>query len=222
MAKSQGRVLKMGSKRIGLARTQALLQALKRELNMASSTFQGATVTGKGQLLGGTGAVSGTVTAPTTKITDFNGEFITTLTMDLTNLSSSGANGKIVGNEEAAEDGTAPAYLLKWNEDTMGVAYKVELSCIELPAGNGTFLDFNLETDDAELEQGGDPSTSNAVVLEMNGNIALNKTVQALSCSIGDDQFLYLTNGAAPGATGEDQYTAGQFVIKFYGHPELS
>jgi len=222
MATSQGRVYKMGSKRIGLARTQALIEALKRELNMSGTTFSAATVTGKSQLLGGSGAVSGSTTAPTTKITDLNGEFITTITMDLTHLSSSGDDGKIVGNEEAAEDGTAPAYLLKWNEDTMGVAYKVELSCIELPAGNGTFLDFNLETDDAELEAGGDPSTNNAVILEMNGNIAKNQTVQVLSCSIGDDQFLYLTNGAAPGATGDAQYSAGMFVIKFYGHPELS
>ena len=87
----------MGSKRIGLARTQALIEALKRELNMSGTTFSAATVTGKSQLLGGSGAVSGSTTAPTTKITDLNGEFITTITMDLTHLSSSGDDGKIVG-----------------------------------------------------------------------------------------------------------------------------
>ena len=50
----------MGSKRIGLARTQALIESLKRELNLADSTLAGQTITDAAKL---TGQVAATVTA---------------------------------------------------------------------------------------------------------------------------------------------------------------
>jgi len=210
----------MGSKRIGLARQQALIENLKRELSMNGTSFVSASIQGTSQLLGGTGAVSGTTTAPTTKITTLNGETITTITLDLTNLSASGENGLIVGNKEAAAVTTAPAYLLKWDTATNGICYKVEMSCVELPTGNGasSFLDFDLETDDAELEFGGNPSSNNVVILN-GGTVAAGTTKQNLAVgTLGNNQFLYLVNGSAPGATGATQFSTGQFIIKLYGH----
>jgi len=211
----------MGSKRIGLARTQALIENLKRELAMGGSTFTNVNVEGTSTATYGTGAVSGSTTAPATRVTKVNGEIITTITMDLTYLSSSGANGKIVGNKEAAADGVAPAYLMQWDTTSNGVCYKVEMGCVELPAGNGTFLDFNLETDDVgTLEMGGSPGTNNVTILDANGNFAAGTTKQNLVVgTLANDQYIYLVNGAAPGNTGDAQYSAGQFVIQFHGYP---
>ena len=45
MAKSQGRVSDMGTKRIGLARIEALLENLERDLNLADSTLTNCTIT---------------------------------------------------------------------------------------------------------------------------------------------------------------------------------
>ena len=207
------------AKRIGLKRTQALLENLKRELAMGGTTFSAANIQGAASGTYGDGAVSGSTTAPVTRITQQNGEVITTITLDLTNLSSSGENGKIVGNKEAAADSVAPAYLMQWNTNTHGICYKVEMACVEIPAGNGTFLDFNLETDDAALEMGGDPSTNNVTILDAGGNFAAGTTKQNLVVgALANNQYIYVVNGAAPGATGDAQYTAGQFVIKFHGH----
>ena len=212
----------MGSKRLGLARTQALLENLKRDLNMNGAAFVGASLKGTSTVTYGDGALSGSTTAPTTKVVTVNGEIITTITVDLTNLSASGAVGKIVGNEEAAADGTAPAYLMQWSTTTNGVMYKAEMSCVEVPAGNATLLDFDLETDDVALEQGADPSTNNVVILAAAGNFAQGTTIQDLSVGdIGNDQYIYIITGAAIGATGDAQFSAGKFVIKFYGYVDF-
>jgi len=56
---------KMGSKRVGLARTQALIENLKRELNLQGTTFAGVKT-----------GVSDTVTADTTLTTSNSGKVI--------------------------------------------------------------------------------------------------------------------------------------------------
>jgi hypothetical protein len=214
----------MGSKRVGLARTQALLQGLKREILMTGSTFVSYDgVGGASDSTVGTGFHSGSVFEPTTKVTTINGEIITTIAFDLTNLSASGTTQKIIGNKEAGVAETAPAHLVKWSTAKNGVMYKAEMSCMETPTcAEGTpVLDFDLEAADNASVYNADPAGNIAVVFTAGGNFAQGTSIQDLSVGdVGNDQFIYLIAGNAAGQGGK--YTAGQFILKLYGHKELA
>ena len=208
----------MGSKRVGLARTQSLIENLKRELTDITG-IEGPKVTTQ---FYGDGFISGSTTAPTSKTVTINDEIITTLTFDLTNLSASGEDGKIICNKEAAADLVSPAHIMQYNTTEHGILYKIEMSCIEAPAGNGAFADFNLETDDAALEMGADPGTNNVLILDACGNTAKGTT--KMSSAVGSPtsgQYIYLVNGAAGGATDNSQYSAGKLIVRLYGFADF-
>ena len=92
----------MGSRRIGLARTQALLENLKRELSMGGTTFVAANVEGSANastaLTPGSGLQSGSITAPKVRVANLNGQIVTTIQLDLQNLSGSTDPATIIGN----------------------------------------------------------------------------------------------------------------------------
>ena len=103
----------MGGKRVGLARTQALIENLRRELSVSNSTFKSGTlekftVRGLADDSSGDGMQSGSVTAPVTRVQNINGEIITSITLDLENLSGSGVggsttHGRVIGRPGAQE-----------------------------------------------------------------------------------------------------------------------
>ena len=95
----------MGSKRIGLARTQTLLQGLRRDLTMGGATFQNAIIRGQEQSPSGNGMQSGSVTAPKLKVQNINGEILTTYQLDLQGLSgSSHEHGVVIGRSGSDGD----------------------------------------------------------------------------------------------------------------------
>ena len=213
----------MGSKRVGLARTQALLQGLKRELLMTGSTWVSQDGIGSASdATFGTGFHSGSTFEPTTKVTTVNGEIITTIAFDLTNLSASSAANKIVGNKEAGVAETAPAHLIKWSNSKNGIMYKAELSCLELPTSDAdTCIDFDVEAGTTASVYAASVAGSAVVVLASGGNFALGttKTSDAVN-TVADESFIYLTTGA--GFAQGNKYTAGQFILKLYGHEALA
>jgi len=215
----------MGSKRVGLARTQALLEGLKRELAMGGTIFSDADQRGPEQETSGDGAQSGSIGPPTTRITSLNGEIITTITIDLTDLSANNSVGKVIGNADLAADNPAAdaqAQLLTYNTDTHGILYKVQMSCLELPANSGTDLkDFDLIMVDDVMEAGNNASGAGSavVILAGGGNTAAGTTQESLACGAPtDDQFLYICDGATSSAT---KFTAGKLVIRLYGHRDF-
>ena len=211
----------MGSKRVGLARTQALIENLKRELNMGQTTFTNAAIQGPSTSTAGAGAVSGSTTAPATRVTELNGETLTTITVDLQFLSASGgAQGVVIGNKEAGVDNTASAHLIQWSEQEYGVCYKVEMSCVEEPAQNSAAKDIDLKlSSDTRIQ--GQAADGNDLVTR-GGNWAKGDTVAgSTSCAITDGHYVYLVNGTDVGNTGDAQYASGKYVIKFFGHSDF-
>ena len=213
----------MGSKRVGLARTQALIEGLKRELAMGGTTFTNVVQQGTSTSTAGSGAQSGSITAPVTRVTEVNGEIMTTITVDIQNLSASaGAVKTVIGNAEAADDGTAPAKLITWDTDSNGIMYKAEMICIEAPAGNGggNALDIDLAVgSSAANEQGA--TTDGAILVSPGGAWVINTMSSSVAATCPDTHALYLTNGNTVGATGDAQYTAGKFIINLYGHKDF-
>ena len=206
----------MGSKRVGLARTQALIENLKRELNLGTATtLKGAKLTVAAEApTYGAGMVS-TEIAPQTFIQDVGGEIVTTMLVDLTGLKKKSDVGDVIGL-----DGGGAAYLLQWNTTTHGIPYKIEMSCIEAPtAASNNLLDFDIiAVDEGNLAFDGDAAggTNAVLMFEAGGNTAKGTTIRDLTTgAVASDQYLYLCDGATSSAA--DTFTAGKLVIRFYG-----
>ena len=199
----------MGSKRIGLARVEKLLENLKRELDFTGSDL----LLGKKQpATHGAGAIS-TEIAPVTYISKRNNEIVTTIQVDLTGLKKANDVGDAIGL-----DGTDGCYLLQYNTTTHGVLYKVELACIELPtAASNVLLDFDLITQSAADVAYDDDVSGGTAILTAGGNIALGTTlVNTVVGAPSNGHYLVLADGNTSG--GADVFTAGKLIIKLYGY----
>jgi hypothetical protein len=222
----------MGSKRVGLARTQALINNLRRELNLENSTFKSGTlekftVRGLADDASGDGMQSGsTTTAPITRVQNINGEIITSYAIDLQDLSGSGAGttNKIIGRPGAQEtdsSGSYPAYLMQWDEDVNGICYRVELSCIEGITGGNANKHFVLSSSTlGTYEHSQVPTGDPTDICDFGSDIAVNQTQTVNTpTSPGDDEYIYIVNGATGGAAGK--FSTGKLILRFYGHKDF-
>lgn len=209
------------AKRIGLARTQALIENLKRELNLQGTTLSGADTSGQATAIAdahGDGAISTERAPKHYRYRTPDGTFINTIELDLTGLKSYNDEGDVIGL-----DGVAGAHITKYVASTFGIIYKVEVSCIELPtASSNVCLDFDLLSATDDTLQGDNPvdGESDAVdIFAAAGNFSLGETKQQLVAGQpdADGDAIYLVTGNTH--TGESVFTGGKFVIKFYGHP---
>ena len=205
----------MGTKRVGLARMEALMENLKRDLDLQSTTLTAAKHAGL-TVDGGTGAgLAGTGTAPSQSVLTIEDQIITTIKIDLAGLKKESDEGDVIG---LASGGAA--YLMIYNPNTHGVFHKIEISCVELPTGTNVLKDFDIiSCDEINLAQAGDAAgaTNPVSITAMAGNIALGQTYQDLTAgqpnASGD--ALYLCEGAT--STNAQLYTAGMLIIRFYG-----
>ena len=158
--------------------------------------------------------LSGAVVSSVSKV---NGEIITILQVDLIGLRFTGTAKQIIG-----EDGESNADLTKLTHEKNGYIYKVEMACVETPTNGGTpEVDIDLVTNTSRLNEGVqfDSTGAGIQVINSDGNFARGRFTDSLATgtlSGGlDDNYVYLAGGA--GAAGDADYTAGKFIIKFYG-----
>lgn len=133
-------------------------------------------------------------------------EIVSTFLIDLDEGPIKSQNGtKIIG-----EDGSSQAHFTQVQSTLNGYVYKVELCCIETPAGGNTDIDlvFNASTQSTG-------STSFTVILNAGAQVR-GKCSQALLDGSFDLDFklLHLANGSG---TSTGDYTAGKFLVKLYG-----
>jgi len=214
-------------KRLGLGRTQKIIEELKRELQMGGTILTNITQQGTSTSTSAAGAVSGSTTAPTTRVADINGEIVTTITVDLTNLSASaGLAGQVIGNKEAGIDNASKAWLLQWDTATNGVCYKAEMTCLAALQGNGlpgSNAAVQLGCDSLSLEQGevGARTTLVAQASPWSAGTTLQNLTVGTSGELAQDEFVYLAQGATVGGAANAQFSAGKFVIRLYGHKDF-
>ena len=203
----------MGTKRVGLARTQALLENLKREIDLSTATtLKNAQLTvSEESATYGAGAIS-TEVAPSTFIQNVGGDIVTTIQLDLTGLKKKSDVGDVIGL-----DGVAGAYLLQFLSQKQGILYKVEMSCIELPTGTNVLKDFDLiANSSATLEHDSDAASGGTSIFAAGGDFALGTTIQNLAVTQPtNEHYIYLCEGAT--STNAQVFTAGKLVIKLYG-----
>jgi len=211
----------MGSKRVGLARTQALIENLKRELNLQGTTLKGADTSGQANQVAdahGPGAISTEVAPKHYRYQTPDGTFVNTIELDLTGLKSYSDEGDVIGLDEVEG-----AHITKYVASTFGIIYKVEVSCIELPtAASNVCLDFDLiSTPTATLKgnQAADGASNAQDVFASGGVFALGETKQHTGRSQpnADGDVIYLVTGNTH--TGASVFTGGKLLIKFYGSP---
>lgn len=183
--------------------TAAALASVNKQTFMRDNVGLGLTEHGAGAI--------GTAVAPVTYRTLANGTIITEITVDLTGLASIDTENDVVG---LAAGGAA--YLGRNVVANNGTIYKVEMACIEVPVGGA--VDLILVAGSAADEAYNDTVADSAAIIDSAGNWTLGKVITNDAPNITANRYYYLTAGAATAGT----YTAGQFVIRFYGHIALA
>lgn len=158
----------------------------------------------------GAGAI-GTAAAPvTSRHVDSNGDIVTEIRVDLTGL-----NSKDTANDVIGLSAGGAAYIGQYVVATCGVVYKMELICLETPAGGDD--DVNVVANvSAVLAYDGAGGTTYGVD---GGDAVAGQVVQDLVQGLTDTHYLYLTAGTGDTAAA---YTAGMFIVRMYGHPVLA
>jgi hypothetical protein len=157
----------------------------------------------------GAGALS-TEVAPQYRQKTNGSEIVTEILVDLTGLAVKGdAANDVIG---LAAGGAA--YIGKYVQATMGILYKVEVICLEVP-GEGTStittdIDINFNSS-ATLAYDGAAGTSE---INTGGFAAVGgKISDAVSLTAND--YIYLVEGDTAATTGV--FNAGKLLIKLYG-----
>jgi len=162
----------------------------------------------------GAGAV-GTAMAPKTLRGTMNNTIVTEIHVDLTGLYITGTTTKTAIGLEAG----GAAYIGEYDVAKYGVVYRIEIICLETPAGGDTCT--------ADLSLGAEDVGTNEVGGAVDDTV-LNTAGAAVGCTyitntpgLTADDYFYITEGA-DAAADTGTYTAGQLLFRFYGHAVLA
>jgi len=165
----------------------------------------------------GAGALgTGTIGAPKTYRRIENGTIITTIKVDITGFGVLGTQAKDALGLAAG----GAAYIGRYVTATYGIVFRITMACIEAP-GQGTATitqDIDLGADDdATITEGGDPIDD---IIVNTGTLVAGQVVINNVPALTANDYIYLIEGDTAATTGV--YSAGQFVITFYGHQLLT
>lgn len=154
--------------------------------------------------------VIGTGFAPMTYRYSMNGIIITEIKVDLQGLTSKDTANDVIG---LAAGGVA--YIGRNVVATNGVIFKIELICLETPAGgdNDVNVVANASATLAYDDAGGTTYGING------GDAVAGQMIQNLVQGLTANHYFYLTAGTGDTAAA---YTAGQFIVRLHGHPVLT
>lgn len=149
---------------------------------------------------------------------------ITMIDIDLTGLNSGGTDGDIIG--KAA---TANCQLLTFDDDVHGQPYKLEMYCLETPAGGDADIDVQFGDAGTNTE---DAAPANAVALLTAAANWAAPTAGAVGSTAVTGGFASTFVPPASDAGGKElfltsdatdaTYTAGKYLIKIYGISNVS
>lgn len=164
-------------------------------------------------VIAGAGITGGTGTVIDTKVTKVGKIINTQCFIDLTGLASSTTDLDVIGVS------TTPAYLLQITAAVNGQIFDAQMTCLEVPVTGVTDIDMYAADDaDAAFDDPSTGFTNGQAIITAGGawtlNLAKSPTTIATDLPAAD-QYIYLLGGAAGTA---DTYTAGQFLIEFWGY----
>ena len=167
----------------------------------------------------GGGAIgTGTIGAPRTYRRTENGIIIKTIKVDITGYVVKGTQAKdCIGKPSS----TLPAYIGRYVTATDGICFRIEMFCIEKP-GQGTATitqDIDLGADGDGAMYQNDATAIDDIICNTVSLVA-GETLVNNAPALTPNDYIYLIEGDTAATTGI--YNAGQFIIKFYGHPLLT
>lgn len=152
----------------------------------------------------------GTAATPVTYRRTENGIIISDFKIDLTGLASVATANDVIG---LAAGGNA--YFGQNVVATVGIIYKMELICLETPAGGDDDVNVVVASS-GTLAYDGAGGTTYGV---NGGDAAAGQVVENLVQGLTANHYFYLTAGTGDTA---GTYTAGMFIVRMYGHALLT
>jgi len=156
----------------------------------------------------GAGAI-GTGVAPATYRWTENGTIITEMKIDLTGLNCGGTANDAIGLLA-----TDACYIGRNVVATNGIVYKMELICLEVPATGSTDINVVMSAT-ADIQEDEAAGTTYGVD---GGTLAAGTVIQNLVPALTANHYYYLASGGTTNAT----YSAGQIIVRTYGHALLT
>ena len=226
----------MGSKRMGLGRMEALLEAVDRDLNLTNSTLTGATITSAASIdcsgalvvdttastAGATALATGAAMTPGTGISavaaaiykssvvTIGNIIYTDIMIDLTGLNSGQAVADIIG--KAA---TANCHIGQITAAVNGTIFGGKMTCLEVAEGGDPDVDLWYADEATGVEDTLVTALTNQIQLTNAGDHTIGLVSNFLNTVYpAADKYLYLAGGAATDAT----YTSGRFLIQLVGY----
>jgi hypothetical protein len=128
--------------------------------------------------------------------------------VDLTGLSSSTTDLDIIGV------GASPAYLAQISAAN-GTIIGGTITCLEVPAGGVTSIDWYAATEGTGVFDAGIATLTETVMHTATGASTLGLVVPVVADSVANGAYIYAVGGAAGTAA---SYTAGRFLIQLIGY----
>jgi hypothetical protein len=149
---------------------------------------------------------AGMTGAVTTRVSEINGEVVTTILVDLDAIDviASGDADDIIGLTGGI------SYITQITSAVNGVIYYFEMTCVEVPTVGDD--DINLVSSATATNTQGNPVTSPTVLVNGGQWSAIGQR-STQTITITPNHYLYLTQGGTTSGT----YTAGKYLIKLYG-----
>lgn len=191
--------LPVGGLKIGAAGSEVVVTATAAEINKLTDSAAMLT------------AGAGVSAMETYKTGVFrNGNLIVTrILLDLTGLVGSATDLDIIGNT----GGAASANLGRITTALNGVIAGGRVTCLEVPAGGATDIDFYSANESTGAQDGGIAALTETVLVTSGGAWA-SGTVKGMTGLPPANDYLYVVNGAAAaGGT----FSAGKFLIELFG-----
>lgn len=157
----------------------------------------------------------GTLGAPVTTRQIVDGVIIKTIKLDLDGMAVLGTQAK----DAIGLVGIAP-YIGRYVVATDGVCFRVEIACIVAPTQETATITQDIDLgadDDVTILQGGDPIDD---VIVNTATLVAGEVVVNNAPALTANDYIFLIEGDTAASTGE--YSGGQFIVKFYGHPVLT
>ena len=155
------------------------------------------------------------------RITRNGSEILTEIYVDLASskgaLYQAGTTGLIIGHSASNDDGASMtagnANLTQVTQKENGGVELVEVVCVEAPTGGDA--DIDLVYASGLKKYSGSAGTA---LVAATGSLHVGQSnLAALDLNELQDQYLYLSNGAASDALAAAEYTAGKLIIRLYG-----
>lgn len=162
--------------------------------------------------LAGSGITAGTGTVVKAGYTRV-GEIVTTqILIDLTGLDSDATLGDIIGVSGTAN----PCHIGAVATSESGTLFAGSVECLETPAGGEVDIDLYSAVQGTGVTDGAIGDLDETALLSAGADWTAG-TSKGMTAFPADGEYLYLTVGTNSTPTA-DTYTAGKFLITFYGY----